>query len=365
VIVDVDFATPTPGDDAGAADLHKVLAAWAQTPSAPPLLLARQSFPASAITSDTSGKLLLPATDYDDVVVPAPNIFWVIVKMISDENSVIREFRPYECDVGPDGKTTPVFSAPMVAYGFMVQGKIPANAPVNQWTRQAAADCAGPPHPPIQYGELIDYHLELGEGENDRVWPDMPPNWPGAAVCGPNADRAVFRRLSAADVAAAGPDADHGVICQRLVVVGGTNQAASDFEQTPFNDMAGPVIMINAARGLELSHGGLKVVPLWLQLTTIVVMSGLITVGFWLARKLRDHYTRLKSRHRERALIVRLQVLPFNPVLLNYVFAFAAYGVGIGLLLLSLNLGYWGYLSAPAFASAAVGAVQEFSNEED
>jgi hypothetical protein len=205
VIVDVDFATPTPGDEAGAADLHKVLAEWAQTPSAPPLLLGRQSFPASAITNDQSGKLLLPATDYDDVVVPAPNIFWVIVKMLSDENSVIREFRPYECDVGPDGKMAPVFSAPMVAYGFLVQGKIPANAPVNQWTGQAAADCAGPVHPPIQYGELINYHLELGEGENNRVWPDMPADWPGAATCGADADRAVFRRISAADVAAAGP----------------------------------------------------------------------------------------------------------------------------------------------------------------
>lgn len=366
VIVDVDFATPTPGDEAGAAELHKVLAEWAQTPSAPPLLLGRQSFPASAITSDQTPKLLLPATDYDDVVDPAPNIYWVIVKMLSDENSVIREFRPYECDVRPDGKMAPVFSAPLMAYAFMVQGKIPNGAPVSQWTKTADADCAGPPHPPIQYGEFINYHLELGEGENEnRVWPDMPANWPGASVCGPNADRAVFRRLSAGDVAAAGPDADHGLLCQRLVVVGGTNQAANDFEQTPFNDMSGPVILINAARGLEMSDGGLKRVPLWLQLTTLIVMSALITVGFWAARKLREHYEGLRSRHRERPLIVRLRLLPFNPVLLSYVFAFTAYAAGVGLLIVSLNLGYWGYLSAPAFASAVVGSVQEFSNDED
>jgi len=73
VVVDVDLATPTPGDEAGAAKLHKVLADWAQTPSAPPLILARQSFPEAVLGGQGDG-LVLPTTDYDDVVTPAPNI---------------------------------------------------------------------------------------------------------------------------------------------------------------------------------------------------------------------------------------------------------------------------------------------------
>jgi CHASE2 domain-containing sensor protein len=363
VVMDVDLATPTPGDEAGAVKLHQVLADWAKTPSAPPLILARQSFPAS-LMGGQPGALILPATDFDDVVTPAPNIYWGNVKMMADQNSVVREFLPYECVVGPDGKTSPLYSASLLAYGFLQQGRIPQDAPVRQWMERAEPDCRGGTHVPILHGELINYHLSLGKGENARVWPELLPTWKGFSTCGPGTDTAIFRRLSAADIAAAGPDADHGIICQRMVVIGGTNAAASDFEQTPLNEMAGPVIIVNSARGLELSNGGLKRVPLFVQLTVLFVVSAMITTGFWITRKIRENYLHLKSRHEKQTLAVRLRLLPFNPVVLNFVFAFAAHWFGVGLLLLSLNLGYWGYLSASAFASAAVGAMQEFADDE-
>ena len=369
VVVDMDLATPTPGDEAGAAKLHKVLEAWAQTASAPELLLARQSFP-DVVYGGPGDSLILPATNYDDVVVPAPNMMWANVKMMGDQNSFIREFRPYECVKGPNGPTV-LYSASLLAYGFLAGG-LPKDAPVHQWTDTAEKNCASPHPAPILHGELINYHLSLGEGENGKVWPDAPPTWRGVAVCGSSVDRAMFRRISAGDVAAAGAEASHELLCQHLVVIGGTNIAAGDFEQTPLNEMSGTMIIVNAVQGLQMSGGGLRRVPLLVQLLTLLVVSGAITAGFWITRKIRENYINLKHLHDARYktthpvwwLVNRLRLAPFNPVVLNFVFAFAAHWVGIGLLLIALDRGYWGYLSAPAFASAAVGAMQEFADDE-
>jgi hypothetical protein len=127
--------------------------------------------------------------------------------------------------------------------------------------------------------------------------------------------------------------------------------------------MAGVMIVANAARGLELSHGGLKRVPLWLQILTIYLVATVIWLGFRGTDMLRRHYQNLRSTVRERHWVVRLRVLPFNPVVLHWVFAFAAYWLGVLLLLRALDMGYWGYLSAPAFAAATAGLIQEVSDE--
>ena len=100
------------------------------------------------------------------------------------------------------------------------------------------------------------------------MWPDAPPTWRGVAVCGSSVDRAMFRRISAGDVAAAGAEASHELLCQHLVVIGGTNIAAGDFEQTPLNEMSGTMIIVNAVQGLQMSGGGLRRVPLLVQLLT-------------------------------------------------------------------------------------------------
>lgn len=363
VVVDVDFATPTPGDEAGAAKLHKVLDDWSRTPSAPPLILARQAFPDSVLGGDGSS-IVLPVTDYDDVVTPAPNIFWSQVKMMADQDGVVREFLPYECVKNPGGPPV-LYSAVLLAYGFLQKGVIPPGSPAKRWLDKAKNDCSKPQAEAAAHGELINYHLSLGKGENSRVWPDLPADWKGFANCGPGADHAVFRRISAADVVAAGQNASHDLLCGRLVIVGGTNAVAADFEQTPLNEMAGPMIIANSVRGLELSDGGLKRVPLWIQLTTLLVVSSTITYGFLVTGRIRENWLHLKDRHRGRHFLIRLRLLPFNPVVLNWTFAFAAHWTGIGLLLISLDYGYWGYLSAPAFASAAVGAMQEFADDEE
>jgi hypothetical protein len=361
-ILDTDLATPTPGDEAGAAKLRQELAAWAKTPSAPELMIIRQSFPEATFGGE-GDKLILPSTDYDDIVDAAPNIMWASGEMMLDQNMVAREFRPYDCVVGPHGPTV-LYAASLLAYGFLENGHIPPDAKVRTYITGAAKDCANPHRRADPHGELVDFHISLGKGENGRVWPDLTQDWKGFRTCGPGADPAVFRRVSAGDVAAAGPDASHELVCGRLVIIGGTNIAANDFEQTPLNEMSGSVIIVNAVRGLELTGGGLKRVPMWLQLLVLLLVSAGITAGFAISRRIREHYTHLRSRHRGHPWHVRLRLMPFNPVVLNFVFAFAAHWVGIGLLLISLDRGYWGYLSASAFASAAVGAMQEVADDE-
>lgn len=367
VILDLDVATPTPGDEAGVAKLRSVLGAWAQTPTAPPLIIARQSYP-DLIYGGQSGRLLLPATVVDDIVYPAPNIFWSQVKVMADQNGVMREILPYECIIGATGEK-PLFSASLLAYYFMQNRNIPKDSPANGWLDEGAAKCKpGVTADPPVHGELINFHISLGKGENNRVWPEMPDTWPGFKRCGPGGDRAMFRRLSAKDVAAAGaagPDASHALLCDRLVLIGGTNMVAADFQQTPLNEMSGTVILANAATGLQMSHGGLRRVPWPIQIGSLLFVSMLITGGYLLTRKIREHYLSLRTRHREAPLWVKVLITPFNPLVLNWAFAFVAHWIGIGLLIYAMGLGYWGYLSAPAFAAAATGAMQEFADDDD
>lgn len=362
-LVDVDLATPTPGDEAAVAHLREVLTAWAHTPSAPPLLLARESYPAR-IVGGQGDSLVLPVSPFDDIVNPAPNIFWVQVKMLADQNGVMRDFLPYECIQGPRGGE-PLYNGALMAYGFLDGPDLPERAHVRQWIESGPANCASAHPQPLRHGELINFHLTLTRTAQNRVWPNMPRTWRGFRTCGASVDSSLFRQLSAGDVAQAGPDASHDVVCGRMVILGGTNLVASDFQQTPLDDMSGPVILANAIHGLQMSHGGLVRVPLWIQLGVLFAVSLAITAGFTLSRMIRDHYLSLREKHRQGPFIVRLGLLPINPLVLNWVFAFGAHWMGVGLLLISLDQGYWGYLSAPAFAAAATGAMQEFADDAE
>jgi hypothetical protein len=136
VILDTDLATPTPGDEAGAAKLHQELAAWAKTPSAPELMIIRQSFPEATFGGE-GDKLILPTTNYDDIVDQAPNIMWASGEMMLDQNMVAREFRPYDCVVGPHGPMV-LYAASLLAYGFLENGHIPPDAKVRTYMTGAA-----------------------------------------------------------------------------------------------------------------------------------------------------------------------------------------------------------------------------------
>jgi len=145
-----------------------------------------------------------------------------------------------------------------------------------------------------------------------------------------------------------------------VVIIGGTNGAAGDFEQTPLNEMNGSVILANAVRGLELTHGGMRAIPLLFQILLLALISLAFSASALATERARRHYRTLKRGSRKRKLSGRLSVMVLNPIILNGLIAATAHCIGIAILMVSLNFGFWGFLSAPAFAAAITETVQEF-----
>ena len=360
VILDVDIANKT-DDVAGEARLRAVLQKWQASPSAPLLIVSREAMPPTAV--GLKGKdWILPTSPYDDIVeAPGSKIKWGSARVLADRWGLVRWFQPVEC-VSTHTGTRPLYSAAILAYLASAQHSVPANAPIRRWLK---TDCKPGNRPDLEapQGELINYHMSLTEGEEAPVWKDLAKDWPGYRACDQNGGAPMAQVLSAATVAEAGPDADTGILCRRLMIVGGTNGIALDFQNTPVHEMAGVMILANAARGLQLSNGGLKRVPFILQLLTIYVVSTIIWLGFRATESVRSHYRNLRTTLRQRHWVIQLRSLPMNPVVLHWIFAFASYWLGVFLLLRALDLGYWGYLSAPAFAAATAGLIEEVADE--
>ncbi len=362
VMLDVDLAAPSPGDVAGAARLHDALDKWAKSPTAPTLIISREAFTPEVVGLE-GDILALPVSDYDDVVDNAPNIYWGEVRVLANQEGIVWEMMPYQC-VQKNGRVEPLFASAILAYATLQNGKIPAGSPVRNWLDDAATRCKQKPHDPLVHGEAINFHLTLERHEDkEHTWPDLYPAWPGFKSCGGEADHSVFRQIPASVIQTAGPDASHDLLCKRLVVIGGTNEVASDFAQTPLHDMAGAMVLANSVRGLQISGGGLRQAALPVQLAVLLVISILITTGFTVSRLARRRYRRhsADAHHWRR----RLALLPLNPILLNWAIAFGAHWVGVGLLIWSLDLGYWGFLSGPAFGAAMAEAIQDFTDEPD
>jgi hypothetical protein len=225
----------------------------------------------------------------------------------------------------------------------------------------ASAYCRAHPDKQIQHGEAIDFHLSLPRDEAGQVWPSLPKDWPGYRVCGRDTDPAVFRHLSAGDIQRAGPGASHDILCQRLVVIGGTNWVANDFLQSPLHEMPGALVLANSTRGLQISNGGLKEIPLLFQLMTLAVISVTITIAFTLSKRARRTYR--EHRRAGSGWMRELVLLPLNPVVLNIAVAFIAHWLGVGLMLVALHVGYFGFLSGPAVGSALAETIQDFTDE--
>jgi CHASE2 domain-containing sensor protein len=367
VVLDADVASAGIAVDPGTVHLHRALAAWAANPRAPQLVISRETFPVEVLDAQANplppGVEALPASAYDDVVAPARNIRWGTSRMLADQDGVVREILPYQC-VAAGGRIAPLYSVAIEAYRAVNPGGVGGRSNTAHWIRQATRACAAKAINAVTHGEPIDYHLALTHA--DVLKPlkaaTLPPDWPGYRVCGSDGESAVFRRVSASLVADAGNAGRGNLLCQRLVLIGGTNDVAADFHQTPLNDMAGPMVIANALRGLEISHGGLRTVPLVLQMLLFAVVSLAITTGFSLSRHARRHYRNRRAASQDWG--VRMLLLPLNPVLLNWVAGFIAHYFGVAVLVITLNIGFSGFLSGPAFMSAMAEAVQDFTEED-
>ncbi len=362
VVMDVDIAQPASDGPAGVARLQAALAAWSASNTAPPLIIARESYPGSTFgMADAS--LVLADTPYDSIVQPAPNIYWSTPKVLGDENGEIRELVPFECVLTSAGMK-PLYSAALLAYQFAERDqKVLANAHARHWMQDAANRCQDRHFTPLAHGEKINYHISLDLGFAGRVWPDLYPTWPGFKTCG-DSDSAIFRRLSVGDITDAihaGGDVSHALLCQHVVIIGGTNASAGDFVQTPLNEMNGSVVLANAIRGLELSHGGLRPIPLPFQVLLLLLVSLAISASAIASDQARRRYRRLRRSAHKHKWDRRIAIFSLNPIILNGIIAVGAHCIGIGLLIVSLNFGLWGFLSAPAFAAAITETVQEFA----
>jgi len=368
VIVDVDISQPASDGPAGIARLQAALSAWSASKTAPPLIISRQPYQAAALGLTDRAGLALPDTPYDAIVQPAPNIYWAETEVLGDLNGIIREFLPYQCVTtsrDPAGGHQPLYSAALLAYMFTERDQAAlARAHARHWMSEAAARCQSKPSIPLRHGERIDFHFSLDLGFLGRVWPDLDPRWPGFARCG-DTDAAIFRRLSVIDVldaVHADPDASRSLLCQHLVIIGGTNESSADFVQTPDNEMNGSVVLANAVRGLQLTHGGLRPIPLVFQILGLLIVSLSISACALATERARHHYRQLRRTTRKHSLAHRLVIIPLNPLIVNGIIAVTAHCAGIVLLMVSLNFGLWGFLSAPAFAAAITETVQEFAD---
>lgn len=363
VLVDVDVSEPGPDGADGVARLKSVLADWAATKSAPQLIIERDTYPAAQLGMPGS-MTVLPQTAYDDVVRSSPNIHFATFQALADQNGVMREVLPYQCVQTPSG-VIPLYSAALLAYKYSEgDPKAFAVAPVSHWFAEAAARCQAQPSMQPDRGERIDFHISLERNSVRRAWATLSGAWHGYKQCG-NTDSQVFRSISAlwiVDALTAGQDIGRDLFCQRIVIIGGTNAGSLDFVQTPLNEMNGSVLIANAIRGLELTHGGLRPFPLIFQVLGLAIFSLSISAAALATSHARQRYRRLRrSRHKER-LSRRLGIMLLNPIVLNGIIATGAHCVGIGLLYVSLNFGLWGFLSAPAFAVAITETVLEFSD---
>ena len=358
VILDVDIGNHAPGDEAGVAELHAVLERWNKTPGSPPLFVARDPYPAS-IFQRSGDESILPATTFDDLVRANEKISWSTPRVLVDRGGVIREFAPFECVSTRTGQST-LFSPALLAYAT-IEGKALTSAPVERWFSEAKRACAGPVSGPLTQGELIDYNLTTEEGVGSPI-PNVSRNWPGFKICG-DVSPTTFRSISAGDVVSYAPDTPTAQVCRRIVVIGGTNAAANDWDLTPLGMMNGSLILINAIRGLEISGGGLRQLPLWLQLSVLALLSLAISEGFDLAARIRNHYRLLIAVHQRDSPLAKLWLLPFNPWVLGAVFSVVAYLVGVAMLTVAFIHGYWAYFSIPAVAASAAGALQQIFGE--
>jgi CHASE2 domain-containing sensor protein len=364
VLLDVDVAQPASDGPAGVARLQAALSDWAASPTAPVLVISRQSFPPSLFP--TGGNVpVLPATPYDDIVRRAPNIFFATAKVLGDQSGVIREFVPYECVLTTAG-VKPLYSDALIVYEFAERDQATLkNAPARRWVQRAETHCRTRPSAALIHGERIDYHISLDLSFSSRVWPDLDPRWPGFKSCD-RADKAIFRRLSAIDILdalRAGAAISHDVLCQRIVLIGGTNGSEADFLQTPLSEMNGTVVLANAIRGLELTRGGLQPIPLIIQVMLLALVSVAFAASAVARESVRNRYHSLRGSPKKRRIEQWIGIILLSPLAVNAIIALAAHLAGVGLLLVTLNFGRWGFLSAPAFAVAITETIQDFLDD--
>jgi hypothetical protein len=358
VLLDVDIANSV-DDPAAVKLLHDTLASWAASPDTPNLVISRESFPA-AYMGVSGGDWVLPQTPYDDVVDNSHgHITWAASRVLSDSNGVVREFSPLGCVRTVHGEARLTADAAAV-YQAAVGGHVPADSPLAKALAKRC-DPAAPPAKRESPGELIDYQFSYPPNGPLPAWGDVPNTWPGYRTCGSSDPAAFIQVAPAGAVEQAGGDADVGLLCRRLVLIGGTNQIGGDVHKTPLGTMPGVMILGNAIRGLEITHGGMRQAPILVQLVWVVIMSATAWLVSRLGILIWGRYVAIRSKTRDRHILLQILTLPLHPIFAQWFLGTATFYIGIAMLITSVDFGYWGCLSASAFAAFVAGTIQTFS----
>ena len=277
--------------------------------------------------------------------------------MLTDLTRVVREIPVPDC-VDTSTGARPLLSDALLMYRAAAGGSLPADAPVARLFVNSCAHGAAAPET-HERGELINFHFTFPPGTPLQNYGREPADWPGYKACGKDDGGDVIQVVSAAVVEDAWADADPGILCKRLVLIGGTNELGGDFQNTPIGQMAGVMILGNAIRGLQGTGGGLHAVPILIQFGVVGIVSALMWAIFHLTSNLRDHYIAIRARDDGKNINARIIGVLLNPFAIRWVLNYATFFVGIFAMVTAIDRGYWGYVSAPAFTAYFAGLLQQ------
>lgn len=349
VILDVDISWGAP-DPAGEAQLEAELKAWSADPDAPLLVLARE------IMSLPEGPTLI-ATRFDSIVSSAPNIAFGGVTMLAGGGGV-REFLAGQCFTAQDG--TSLYLPSAVAFADAAQKAYRAEGASPTQSRAAAIKskivnensirtkaCATKVRPPSQNG-VVSWHIGYVYPNTIKAAP-VSAKWPHKNVCELSAPPLTASRISIADILSDPQNASSAPLCRRLVVIGGDNAITKDRSPTLIGTLPGPIILGNAMRGHfdtgPIVRGNWSVLRLGLQLALLsITVIGIVWVF--------DGIAKLRQRLMTQAVTrpsVRFLLFITHPLCFKFIIAFATFAFGVFVTALSLELGFWGLLSAPAY----------------
>ena len=133
------------------------------------------------------------------------------------------------------------------------------------------------------------------------------------------------------------------------MVIGGDNAITKDRSPTLIGTLPGPIILGNAMRGHfdtgPIVRGNWSVLRLGLQLALLsITVIGIVWVF--------DGIAKLRQRLMTQAVTrpsVRFLLFITHPLCFKFIIAFATFAFGVFVTALSLELGFWGLLSAPAY----------------
>jgi CHASE2 domain len=349
VVLDVDIGWSAPDSD-GEAQLEAELKAWAADPNAPLLLLARE------VLYLPNGATLMP-TRFDTIVSSSSNIAYASVNMLSGGGGV-KEFVASQCYWSQN--RTPLYLPSVVSFAdaaqaaYRVHGVSPmqsqARSLKSKIIKQSAANttpCAQGSLRGSQNG-VVSWHIGYAYPATIRA-AQVNMSWPHQSLCQLSGPPPTAARISVADMWTDPKAASAAPLCRRMVIIGGDNAIAKDRSATPIGMLPGPLILANAMRGHfdtgPIVRGNWSALRLSLQVALLFFTVICIVWAFEGIASLRQW---LKSK---KAIGPTGKFLLFvtHPLCFKFVVAFATFGLGVLVTALSLELGFWGLLSAPAY----------------